>query len=391
MGRMTRATACAAVTGMCIGAIFVSSPAAAQTTPLGNVNANRFRPAPGPGNYLQTDGAQLSGHLSGSAGLMFDFAKEPLSLFAVQCTGPGSTNCGAQAVSNELVSSMATFHLYGALVLAERFQIGLVLPLVLVNGDGFSGVDSSLPMPAPVDIDGSGTFGLGDLEVSFKARFFGDGLEGLFLGSRVFVTAPLGDVTAEGRFIGEDSVTVGGHLIAQWLFRGIHLAGNVGALWRSETLLLSTSQGAGLYYRAAAGYAFKFPLMAFVEIDGETGFDRAVNENPLEGRVAVRYRHSDFEFTAGAGGGFIGGIGVPSYRIFAGFGWVPDRGDKDHDGIPDRDDLCRDSAEDKDGFEDADGCPEVDNDHDGFFDRADECPNEAEDVDGILDDDGCPD
>ena len=50
-----------------------------------------------------------------------------------------------------------------------------------------------------------------------------------------------------------------------------------------------------------------------------------------------------------------------------------------------------DEHEDKDGFEDEDGCPDRDNDQDGFRDRRDKCPNEAEDKDGFQDDDGCPD
>jgi outer membrane protein OmpA-like peptidoglycan-associated protein len=94
--------------------------------------------------------------------------------------------------------------------------------------------------------------------------------------------------------------------------------------------------------------------------------------------------------------------------------------DRDGDGIPDNLDKCPDTPEDKDGFEDEDGCPDPDNDNDGVLDAADKCPNEAgpienlgcpirdrdgdgipddkdkcpneaEDKDGFEDDDGCPD
>ena len=64
--------------------------------------------------------------------------------------------------------------------------------------------------------------------------------------------------------------------------------------------------------------------------------------------------------------------------------------DGDGDGIPDETDKCVSQAEDMDGFEDEDGCPDVDNDGDGIIDSADECPKEAEDVDGFEDADGCP-
>ena len=65
--------------------------------------------------------------------------------------------------------------------------------------------------------------------------------------------------------------------------------------------------------------------------------------------------------------------------------------DADRDGIPDADDACPDRAEDMDGFEDTDGCPELDNDKDGVIDGLDRCQGEAETYNGFQDDDGCPD
>ena len=65
--------------------------------------------------------------------------------------------------------------------------------------------------------------------------------------------------------------------------------------------------------------------------------------------------------------------------------------DRDGDGILDNVDKCPDQPEDKDGFEDADGCPDPDNDKDGILDKQDKCPNEPEDKDGFEDEDGCPD
>jgi len=61
--------------------------------------------------------------------------------------------------------------------------------------------------------------------------------------------------------------------------------------------------------------------------------------------------------------------------------------DSDNDGIADLDDKCPDQAEDKDGFEDGDGCPEPDNDKDGTLDVADVCPFDP----GPVENKGCPD
>jgi hypothetical protein len=65
--------------------------------------------------------------------------------------------------------------------------------------------------------------------------------------------------------------------------------------------------------------------------------------------------------------------------------------DRDHDDVLDDRDTCPDTAEDLDGFDDADGCPDEDNDGDGIADGNDGCPDEAEVVNGVNDADGCPD
>jgi len=102
----------------------------------------------------------------------------------------------------------------------------------------------------------------------------------------------------------------------------------------------------------------------------------------------------------------------------------PVDGDRDGDGIKDSRDACPDTPEDKDAFEDQDGCPDPDNDkdeipdvedacpsepgmrtadaktngcpvrdrdQDGIPDDRDKCPDMAEDKDGFEDLDGCPD
>ncbi len=65
--------------------------------------------------------------------------------------------------------------------------------------------------------------------------------------------------------------------------------------------------------------------------------------------------------------------------------------DPDADGIPTSRDKCPHQAEDMDGFEDTDGCPELDNDKDGIPDKHDKCPLKKEIINGVKDDDGCPD
>jgi hypothetical protein len=70
---------------------------------------------------------------------------------------------------------------------------------------------------------------------------------------------------------------------------------------------------------------------------------------------------------------------------------LPTGPDRDADGVADVDDLCPSLPEDRDGFEEEDGCPDPDNDRDGVLDVSDGCPNDPETRNGHQDDDGCPD
>ncbi|MBI4362932.1 MAG: beta-galactosidase [Euryarchaeota archaeon] len=68
--------------------------------------------------------------------------------------------------------------------------------------------------------------------------------------------------------------------------------------------------------------------------------------------------------------------------------------DTDMDGVPDSTDKCPWLPEDRDGWADADGCPDPDNDGDGWLDLVDRCPNQREDYNHpwweVWKNDGCP-
>ncbi len=89
---------------------------------------------------------------------------------------------------------------------------------------------------------------------------------------------------------------------------------------------------------------------------------------------------------------------------------APPTDDRDADGVPDAQDRCPDEPEDRDQFEDGDGCVDRDNDGDGILDAHElrngrwtncdyrpengvdtDCRNLPEDFDGSWDYDGCPD
>jgi outer membrane protein OmpA-like peptidoglycan-associated protein len=65
--------------------------------------------------------------------------------------------------------------------------------------------------------------------------------------------------------------------------------------------------------------------------------------------------------------------------------------DADGDAVSDCYDVCPYKAEDVDGFQDADGCPDLDNDNDSIADAEDACINRPEVFNDYEDTDGCPD
>ncbi len=155
----------------------------------------------------------------------------------------------------------------------------------------------------------------------------------------------------------------------------------------------------------------------FTTGDAITGFDLDGNSLPLTGtdltlevRLGARWRvTSRLEMNARAvyqvmQGNDRDNVGFSSLwgpdhvdanrsasSAFVGLTWWFGQHDADGDGVPDDRDLCPNQAEDKDGYNDLDGCPDLDNDHDGIPDSVDKCPNLPEDRDGFEDEDGCPD
>ncbi len=139
------------------------------------------------------------------------------------------------------------------------------------------------------------------------------------------------------------------------------------------------------------------PMLAYVHV-----FQPDTEFRPSDANVALVGLHAVFDFAKGPtarrdrdGDGLFDDVDRCPDTPEDKDGFQDDDGcpdlDNDADGIPDTSDQCPLAPEDKDGFEDADGCPELDNDKDGLLDRADKCPNEAEDPDGWESLDGCPD
>ncbi len=144
-------------------------------------------------------------------------------------------------------------------------------------------------------------------------------------------------------------------------------------------------------FHAGAEYAFPFSE------DFGGALRMGLNDGHLTAGLGVKVRFLEFDYAyVEEPQGFMEqshriGVTAKLCEETAPFEFEPRVSDSDSDGISDAEDACPSAAEDFDGFEDADGCPDVDNDGDGIPDAEDDCPNLAEDFDGFNDLDGCPD
>jgi hypothetical protein len=362
----------------------------AQNVPNDRFSVNHFTPAIGPGNYVQVDGAALGANLTPSAEVWLDYAHRPFVLYTASCPDGNTAKCELDKSRRNIIGNQLTINLAGTLALADRLQLGLLVPLVYTHGDAFAASTPAFDQPY-IDLRGGSAFGLGDPRLSLKVRIAGKGNMGFLLGAAAYATAPIGHLISKEHSLGYDGFTAGGHLIAEYRGNRFRIAANAGGEYRPIREILSTRVGSDFYYGAAAGVDLTSLLSVLGEVVGSTRFNRQLDENPLEWRLALRLTQSDFIVQLGGGTGIVSGVGIPNFRVVAGAGYQPAGLDADGDGIGDAQDACPGTPEDKDGYLDEDGCPDDDNDADGIPDHQDRCPDDAEDKDGFQDQDGCPD
>jgi hypothetical protein len=363
---------------------FCTRPAAAQALE-DEFAVQRFNPAPGPRNFITTRGARTDGEMGFSVGLMANYAFEPFTIRT--CTSDDGTCDDADQITEvPVVENLVTGDLMGTLTPIPRLQLGLRVPITWVKGQGIREDGSANP-------DGLSAVGLGDAELEGKLRLYGEIKDPIVLGLAVFATAPLGTATSEGNYIGDSTPTLGGRAIFDGLQGPLSFAANLGGVWRGTGTVGPTELGPEFRYGVGVGYQVSPVLRAVLDGFGSSNFSSDSGANALEAALAAQIQplNSPFIVSVGAGTGLGKGIGVPTLRALLGVLVVLERKDRDSDGLFDDQDQCPTEAEDRDGYEDGDGCPDLDNDLDTIADDVDQCPREAEDFDGFEDTDGCPD
>ena len=349
--------------------------AASDAASADGLDAERFAPAVGTEPSFSFEHPGVPFHLGWGLGLFFDYAGDPVV-----------ERQDGEVLSRPLEKA-ATLDLVGSVGLFGWSELGVHLPVQLVySGDDYAVGGTVL------SADG----GVGDLRLVPKVVLLrrGDAARHTLVGFALPVTFPTGD---EEALRGAGGVTVEPRLTMAIHGERLGFGASAGYRWRAE-------HPAGLPYgdEIALGLMGSYAIVPDsltlqAELFGgkQVGADVDGADFPLEGLAGLIVGLSEsWDLHGGAGLGLTDGIGAPSFRFVVGLRYhhrVPERHgflDRDRDGLLDKDDDCPTEAEDLDGFQDGDGCPEPDNDEDGILDDVDECPDLPEEPGG--DRDGCP-
>lgn len=374
------------------GSLFSPAPAAfavglflaqaAQASPPPSLDLRGFR-APTDANaslYLEPAGAP--GHLQWNVGVWASYAARLLEIRSAE------DQLVAVPVRHQL-----SLDYVAALGLGDRLALGVALPTVpYQSGDGVAAyIPGARELP---------TTALGDLAFTAKATLVPSGqLGGFALAALARMSVPTGNTvsyvsesaaTGELRVLGELGLvaltvraTAGMRVRgAEQTYAGAQFGHELP--WGAQISVLPQALGLD------SGGHWRWNIEAHGAVALTPSFAARV-ESPTALGLSARYGFGDFGLIGGAELPLSDAIGAPRVRGVLALSYAPRVIDTDQDGIPDEKDQCVELAEDRDRFEDEDGCPDFDNDDDGVPDEQDKCPAEKEDADGFQDEDGCLD
>jgi OmpA-OmpF porin, OOP family len=363
---------------------FCATDSAAQTLP--SIDVRTWRPPIDPEGGLVLEPVRTPGSWQYSVGAWANYAEAPVAL-----RNPTSGHVVARPLARVLSAD-----LIAGVGVGERGAVGIDLP-GFVWQTGSSSLRSSIVTGGAVP-----KTGLGDVALNAKVAVLSNDRQevraGFGLALLGTVTLPSGD---RASFMGDGSTTATLLALAEYALGVGAARAAIGYKLRTEQHTWPQEPG-GVSVGDEIPWAvdlairpkvFASALDAADRQQWEVGFHGALPARPvapfgwgrpgasalspllvaLGDRIALGH-NGDAYWVAGGEFGLDDGLGVPAFRAVVSFGWAPRSHDRDSDGVPDEVDECPDLPEDRDGIQDADGCPEDDADGDGVLDEQDACP-----------------
>ena len=317
-------------------------------------------------------------------GLHFNYANRALAQY-------DNVN-GERQLVNALVGDLFAMDLQAALGF-KYADVAVIVPVTLVMADKSEQDHFGYPE--------YGKFtGVGDIRLAAKVRFLDATEHPVGMGLILPMSLPTGNAQ---NYNGSWGASVAPQFLVETIQDDgrFHAALNIGPYITYSVVYESQSGHEiirnGPEFRVAAnvGYRVADPVDLNAEIITAFGMggDANATRNPVEWRLGARIYPKDWvSIDLALGTGMSAGIGAPAFRFVFGASFTPSLlKDADKDRVADNVDVCPDDAEDRDGYQDVDGCPDPDNDGDGVADVFDLCPDELENLNRFEDSDGCED
>jgi len=410
-----------------VAVLFAPRGADAQgdaTLTEGGMDLHLYRPAVDTRGYFSVNGSRVMPDKKFSFGLAMDAGFGILRYNGFEINPDVSAEDATRQSRISRQSFTGNFVFNFALI--DRLVFGIMLPITFFRGDalqtpdrGGSCVAGSATCLYNVGDSPGGlrSQGIGDLQLHVKARLYSNAWFGL----AAILRAQFPTAKAD-QFAGEPGVGLWPTAVFEFLpTEKIRLALEGGYRWNSGTGASFIWDGRSFPSAATGvaadpvddptvgrrftyndlitfGFGASFRIAPTLDLVAELYGTQIAQEIGTKGTLSMEALGGLKYFVAGNSFLYFGaGAGIPrtgfqasDIRAVLGIMYEPSTQDRDGDGIVDDRDACPDDPEDKDGFEDSDGCPDLDNDGDGILDVDDRCPLVREDYDGDRDEDGCP-
>jgi len=273
--------------------LFLSLPVLATTNRFSSFD---YRPAMGLADYFSVEDSQTLFPGQFSLGVFNTYAYHPVRVINTAGTPVRET-------VEQYIINFAT----GSMGITRWWELGVDFPYISYNRFADPSVTTATALQTYQD--------LGDVRGTMKIRLLDSNRHRMGLALAPFATYPTGKAA---HYMGENKMTYGGQLIADWKVRWFKMAINAGGESRERVVLGNVDFKDRVFAGIAAGAEVNDQITLFVEGKGSTPIKQPLKHKqvtPAEFGGGVRWNVKNSGFTVLAGGGSCAVCGVKGPQI----------------------------------------------------------------------------